>query len=176
MRGVQGSPARSSVWRDRILSHLGSREVAHVIYGATVGLALVLALEDHPPSAWHSAGLVVATALAIGLADLYAEAVSAEARTRRSLGRGQIAELAEEASWVVFGAGFPAVLLVVAAIGLLSVHHAFTLSKWIGLTLICGYGYLAGRMAGAKFWPALWHALVIGLIGIALIGAKSALH
>src|SRR5204863_4737484 len=91
-----------------VLSHLGSRDVAHVLYGATVGLALVIALQDHPPSTGESAATIAGTALTVGLADLYAEAVSTEARTRRRISREQVADLAKEAGFVVLGAGFPA--------------------------------------------------------------------
>lgn len=164
------------ILRERVMSHLGSRDVARVLYGATVGLALVVALQGHPPGAGTMAGLILGTALAIGLAELYAEAVSAEARTRAPVRRVQMLEIAKEASAVVFGAGFPAVFFLVAATGLISVHGAFTLSKWGGLTLICGYGFLAGRLAGSPVRRALWHAALIGAIGALLIAGKSLLH
>jgi hypothetical protein len=37
--------------RTRLAAHLGSRQVARVIYGAIIGLALVVALEGYPRSA-----------------------------------------------------------------------------------------------------------------------------
>ena len=64
---------------ERLASHLDSRDAAHVLYGAIVGLAVVVAFEYHPPDAGEATATVAATALAIGLAELYSEAVSAEA-------------------------------------------------------------------------------------------------
>jgi hypothetical protein len=168
--------ASRDILRDRVMSHLGSRDVAKVLYGATVGLALVLALQGHPPGPGTMVGLVIGTALAIGLAELYAEAVSTEARTRQPVHRAELLKMAGEASAVVVGAGFPAVFFLIAAIGLIDTHAAFTLSKWGGLTLICGYGFLAGRLAGSSVWRALWHAALIGVIGVLLIAGKSLLH
>jgi hypothetical protein len=161
---------------ERIEEHLGSRDVARVIYGAIVGLALVVALQSHPPAAGVMAALLVATAVAIGLAELYAEAVSTEARTRRPLSAAQLRTMAGEAAGVVFGAGFPAVFFVLAALGVMDVHLAVTLSKWSGLGLICGYGYLAARLAGATHGRGLAHAVVLGLIAGALIAVKAILH
>src|SRR5689334_18628091 len=91
--------------RNRVVSHLGSRDVAHIIYGATVALALVIAVQDHPPGAATLAVELIATGIAIGLAELYADFVSTEARTRRHVRREDLAEMVREASAVVFGAG-----------------------------------------------------------------------
>ena len=71
--------------RRAIESHLGSGDVARVIYGSIIGLALVVALQEHPPTAATMASFLVGTAVAVGLAEVYSEYVGAEARTRRPL-------------------------------------------------------------------------------------------
>src|SRR5215213_11425513 len=68
-------------------AHLGSRQVARVIYGSIIGLALVVALEAHPPSAGAVLATLWATALAVGLAELYSDVVGTETRTRRRIAR-----------------------------------------------------------------------------------------
>jgi hypothetical protein len=163
------------LWRT-LEAHLGSGDVGHVIYGAIIGLALVCALQAHPPAAGVTAALLVGTAVAVGLAELYSEIVAAEARTHRLVRRGQVRAMAAEALAVVVGAGFPAVFFALAAFGAMRVETAFTLAKWTGLGLICGYGYLAARLAGVSRASALVHALAIGLIGVALIALKALLH
>jgi hypothetical protein len=159
-----------------IEAHLESRDVAHVIYGAIIGLALVVALQTHPPTAGETAAVLFGTALAVGLAELYSEIVAAEARTRHPVPRDEIRARAVHALAVVFGAGFPAVFFVLAAVGVFDVQLAFTLSKWTGLGLICGYGFLAARMTGAGIMGALLHAAAVGAIGGFLIALKSLLH
>src|SRR3954451_16233487 len=129
--------------RRMVEGHLGSRDVARVIYGAVVGLAVVVAMQAHPPGAAVAAGALAGTALAVGLAELYSEIVGTEARTHRPVLRPQIREMAGEAVAVFAGAGFPALFFVAAAFGAMDVKLAFTLSKWTGLGVICGYGYLA---------------------------------
>jgi hypothetical protein len=170
-----GDAAAARLWA-RIEAHLGSRDVAHVIYGAIIGLALVLALQAHPPTAGQTAGLIVGTALAVGLAELYSEVVAREASTRRTVPRRQVLEMAGESLAVVFGAGFPAVFFILAAAGVMGESLAFTLSKWSGLGLICGYGFLAARLAGQSLGRALLHAAAVGVVGGSLIALKALLH
>ena len=160
----------------RIESHLGSRDAARVIYGAIIGLALVIALEDHPPGAGQTAATLAGAALAVGLAEIYSELVGGEARTRRPVDRRQARALALEAVAVTFGAGFPAVFFILAAIGAIDTSLAFTLSKWTGLGLICGYGFLAGRLSGSGVGGALLHAAAVGAVGGTLIALKALVH
>lgn len=157
-------------------AHLGSRDVARVIYGAIIGLALVVALGQHPPTSGQAVGAIIATALAVGMAEIYSEFVGTEARARRRVRRAELRALVRDAAAVTFGAGFPAIFFVLSATGAIEVDLAFTLAKWTGLALICAYGFLAGRLAGSTTTEALAHAAVLGLIGGALIAVKAILH
>ena len=162
--------------RARIDDHLASRDVARVIYGAIVGLALILALGRHPPSAGATAGLVAGTAIAVGLAELYSEVISRETSTRRPVTRADVWALLDEAAAVVLGAGFPTIFFIVAAVGLIELETAFTLAKWSGLGLICGYAFFAARLAGSSVGRAILHMAVLGAIAGALIALKAVVH
>jgi hypothetical protein len=157
-------------------AHLGSRDVARVIYGAVIGLALVVALEDHPPPASRAASALLATALAVSLAEVYSEAIGGEARTHRRLRTAELRRLLREAAPVGLGAAFPAVFFLLAGLGVLEVDLAFTLSKWTGLGLICLYGFLGARLAGAGAAVAVVQATGVGAIGGLLIVLKALLH
>jgi hypothetical protein len=159
-----------------LVAHLESRDVTRVIYGTVIGLALVVALGAHPPGAGHSVAVIVGTAVAIGLAEVYSELIGVEARTRRPVHREQLRSAAAEAGAVMFGAGFPAVFFVLSAVGLFDVELAATLSKWTGLGLICAYGFVAGRLSGSSAGRALLHGAAVGTIGVFLIGLKALLH
>jgi hypothetical protein len=162
--------------RRAIEAHLGSRDVARVIYGSIIGLALVVALGNHPPSAATMAGFLVGTAVAVGLAEAYSEFVGTEARTRRPVERTQVRELLADAGAVTLGAGFPALFFVLAAAGAIDTDLAFSLAKWSGLGLICAYGFLAARLSGARLAGAFVHAALVGAVGGALIALKALLH
>jgi VIT1/CCC1 family predicted Fe2+/Mn2+ transporter len=169
-------PGRARAVRDAVDAHLGSRDVARVIYGSIVGLALVVALEDHPPGAGATAAALLGTALAVGLAEAYSELVGTEARTRRPVDRTQVRELLADSAAVTFGAAFPALFFVLAAAGAIELELAFALAKWTGLGLIGAYGFLAARVSGAGPRRALVHAAILATIGGALIALKALVH
>jgi hypothetical protein len=162
--------------RAAIASHLGSRQVARVLYGSIIGLALVVALEAHPPRTAAIIGSLLATAVAVGLAELYSEYVGAETRTRARVDRTQLAFILDEVVAVAVGIAFPALFFVLSAIGLWDRDAAFTVAKWSGLGLITAYGFAAARLTGAGVLHSLYRASIAGLIAAFLIVIKSLLH
>jgi hypothetical protein len=158
------------------MAHLGSRQVARVLYGSIIGLALVLALQAHPPAAGAVAGSLLATAVAVGLAELYSEYVGTETRTRRRVDRDEFAAIWDEVGAVALGIAFPAVFFLMAAIGIFERDTAFTIAKWSGLGLITAYGYAAARLTGAGVARSIYRASIAGLIAAFLIVIKSLLH
>ena len=170
------SPGTRGRLRRSIDAHLGSGDVARVIYGSIIGLALVVALEDHPPAPGAVAASVAGAALAVGLAEAYSEIVGAEARTRRPVHGASVRALVRDAAAVTFGAAFPALFFIVAAAGAIDTDLAFTLSKWTGLGLISVYGFVAARLSGSGLGGALLHAAAVGGVGGALIALKALVH
>ncbi len=162
--------------RQAVDAHLGSGRVARVIYGAIIGLALVVALEAHPPTAWVVAGTLVITAIAVGLAELYSALIGHQTQRRRWPGREALGELAGETVAVAFGIAFPVVFFVLAGLGAIEVDTAFSLAKWSGLGLIVFYGFCATRLAGATLLGSIAGASAAGTIAVFLIALKSFLH
>jgi hypothetical protein len=162
--------------RRAIEAHLGTRQVGRVIYGAIIGLALVLVMKQHPPSAGVAAGSLIATGIAVGLAELYAEVVGAETRTRHRVSREHLGEIADDVVAVFFGASFPAIFFILAALDVMELDTAFAWARWSGLGLIGFYGYAAGRLAGAGPLVCLLQAVGAALIAGALIAVKAVLH
>jgi hypothetical protein len=167
---------RQTRWRRALLDHLESPDVTRIIYGSVVGLAVVVALQVHPPTAAQAMGIVIGTGVAIGLAEVYAEIIGTETRTRRPVERRDLREMLRQGGAATFGAAFPAVFFALAAAGAFDIGLAFRLAKWTGLGLICGYGYLASRLAGQTVARAVVHAAAVGAIGGALIAFKALLH
>ena len=172
--GMAASASRSL--RAAVEGHLGSRDVSRVIYGAIVGLALVVALEHHPPGAGATTAALLGAAVAVGLAEVYSEAVGEEARLRRRVTFAQLRTFAGDAVAVTFGAAFPVMFFVLAGLEVVELSTAFTLAKWSGLGLICGYGLLAARLAGSGWRRSILQAAAVGAIGGALIVLKALVH
>ena len=133
-------------------------------------------LKGHPPKPGVVAGLLIGSAVAVGLAEAYSEIIAAEARTRRRVRGERVREVIREATAVVLGAGFPAVFFLLAAAGAMGMQTAFRVATWTGLGLIVGYGYLGARLSGSRVPGALLKAAAVGVIGGILIGLKALLH
>src|SRR4051794_41856586 len=97
----------------------GAPRAARVIYGAISGGGLVVSLDPHPPRPAVMGGTLLATAAAVGLAELYSEVVGAETRNRRRVEREQLGEMLDDVGAVAFGIAFPAVFFVLAAASVL---------------------------------------------------------
>jgi hypothetical protein len=162
--------------RASVEQHLGSRQVGRVVYGSIIGLALVVAIESHPPKASVMAIWLAGTAIAVGLAEIYSEVVGIETSTRQPVTRRQLGHMVEDAGAVAFGVAFPAVFFVISALSSMDVERAFTLAKWTGLGLIGFYGFWAARFAGAATHRALFKGLLVALVGAGLIALKAFVH
>jgi VIT1/CCC1 family predicted Fe2+/Mn2+ transporter len=162
--------------REAIEAHLGTHQVARVIYGAIIGLALVVALEQHPPPAGAVVATLLGTAVAVALAELYSDVIGAEVRTHRRIPRQHLAQLLEDVVAVGLGISFPAVFFVLAAVGAMELDSAFAVAKWTGLGLIAFYGFCAARLSGAGLRRSLLQALAVALIGAFVIALKALVH
>jgi VIT1/CCC1 family predicted Fe2+/Mn2+ transporter len=159
-----------------VRAHLASLQVSRVVYGAIIGMALIVAQKDHPPSAVFVVGSLLGTAAAVGLAEFYSGLVGTRTRTREHVEPEQVRELVMDTLAVAFGIAFPALFFILAALGAMEVQTAFTLATWSGLGLIGFYGFAAARLSGAGWAASLLQAAAVGAIGGALIALKALLH
>ena len=159
-----------------IKAHLGSQQVSRIVYGVIIGLALIVALEQHPPSSRVMIASLLGTAVAVGLAEVYSEILGTETRTRAHVRRAELAEMLSEGIAVAFGIAFPVVFFILAAADVIEQDTAFTIAAWSGLGLISFYGFCAARLAGESPVFSVLQALGVGLIGAILIVLKAVLH
>jgi hypothetical protein len=162
--------------RASLEQHLGSRQVGRVVYGSIIGMALVVAIESHPPKPSVMTVWLLGTAVAVGLAEIYSEVVGVETSTRQPVTRRQLRHMLEDAVGVAFGVAFPAVFFLLSALGLMDVERAFSVAKWTGLGLIGFYGFWAARFAGAAPHRALLKGALVALVGAGLIALKAVVH
>ena len=146
------------------------------MYGAIVGLALVVALDEHPPTAGVMTAWLLISAVAVALAELYSEVVGAETSERHRVTPDQLSHMLASAGAVALGVGFPAVFFLLAVLHLIDLGTAFAIAKWSGLGLIGFYGYWAARFAGASVPRALVQAALVAVAGGILIAFKAFVH
>jgi hypothetical protein len=159
-----------------VVTHLGSHQVSRVIYGAIIGLALVVALEAHPPAPRVVIATLLGTAVAVAFAELYSEVVGFETGERRKARASELRHLSADMGAVAFGIAFPVVFFVLAAAGALEIETAFTAAKWTGVGLIGLYGFAGARLSGAGVLVAVMQAVAVALIGALLIALKALVH
>ena len=159
-----------------IKAHLGSRQVSRVVYGAIIGLALIVAMEEDPPSSAVVVATLLGTAVAVGLAELYSDILGTETRKRRPVRGADLPDMVYDGAAVAFGIAFPVVFFGLAAAHVIAGDTAFTVAEWSGLGLIGFYGFCAARLAGESLSASALRALGVGLIGAILIVLKSLLH
>jgi hypothetical protein len=162
--------------RATLQSHLGSKQVTRVVYGAIIGLTLIVAVEQHPPRAAVMAAWLGLTGVTVALAEVYSEVIGIETRERHRVTRHQFAHLLVEGWAVTLGVAFPAVFFLLAVVHLIELDTAFTLARWSGLGLIGFYGYWAARFAGAPVPRALAQAAAVAAIGGIVIAFKVLIH
>jgi hypothetical protein len=170
------APHAGGVVRRFVAAHLSSRQVSRVVYGSIIGLALVVALEAHPPPPAAVSASLLGTAVAVALAELYSDLVGFETIRHRKAGATELRRLAADIAAVAFGIAFPALFFLLAAAGSLTTATAFAVAKWTGLGLIGVYGFAGARLSGASLPTALIQAGAVALIGAALIVLKSLVH
>jgi hypothetical protein len=159
-----------------VAAHLGSRQVARVVYGSIIGLAVVVALEAHPPPIGATIATLLGTAVAVAFAELYSELIGFETAGRRDATRTERAQLLADMAAVSIGIAFPDIFFLLAAAHVFDEDVAFTISKWTGLGLIGAYGYAGARLSGRTIVGSLVRAAGVALIGAFLITLKALVH
>jgi hypothetical protein len=159
-----------------LAAHLESRQVSRVIYGSIIGLALVVALEAHPPQSGVIVATLLGTAIAVALAELYSEAVGVETSARRRITRAEVGDVGVDIAAVATGIAFPSIFFILAAAGVMEIETAFDVAKWTGLGLIGLYGFAGARLSGAGLAASLAQAAAVALIGGFLILLKALVH
>jgi multisubunit Na+/H+ antiporter MnhB subunit len=137
-----------------IARHVSSRQVSRIIYGAIIGLALVVALQAHPPPPGAVIATLLGTAVAVALAEVYSELVGFETGWRRHATSAERESLIADAAVVAIGVGFPSIFFLLAAVGVLEDESAFRIAKWTGLGLLGVYGFTGARLTGSNLLEA----------------------
>lgn len=162
--------------RRTIDAHLDSHHVSRVLYGAIIGLALIFSLERHPPGAQEMVLLLLGTATAVGLAEIFSDIVGTETRTHRRIQGRELRGILGDSLAVGFGIAFPIVFFELAALGAMQLGTAFNVAEWSGIALTAFYGWSAARLAGQGHLAAAAQACAVALIGAVVIGLKVLTH
>lgn len=150
--------------------------VSKAIYGLISVLAVLQVLAVHPPSAWHATVVLFGTTLAVALADAYSESLAAMLATQHRLSRDDLHTIRREVTPVMLGAQGPTLLLLLAAVGLLSVERAISFAQVLTFLLLFGFGWRVGQLLNEHWLRQLISGLLLVAIGGLAVGIKAAFH
>jgi hypothetical protein len=165
--------------RPHLVSHRGRSDghlAARGVYGAVVVLALLLAMQGHPPGPWVSAITVAGSVLTVLAAELYAELLGLELDQGRASTREERRAKLHELGPITLSAEAPVLVLILAGIGLLELDRAFDIAIGLTIALITVDGFLARRLGGRTVLESLRSAALLGSLGLALALLKQLAH
>ncbi|CAM5367545.1 hypothetical protein SALBM135S_08523 [Streptomyces alboniger] len=166
------------LWKRRVrpTPATGGLIAARSVYGCIVVLALLLAMEEHPPSAFEAALLLGVTLLGIVAAEAFAWSVGQEAERGRRLTFAEYRRTVIEHAAALLAAPLPLLFFTLAGFGLFAERLAFTLSRWVTLALLFGFCCTARRLSGRDWTNAVLTGCVATLVGVVLANFKSLAH
>ena len=178
LAAAQGTPARPSHEEGAGAGEpaISERFVARAVYGLITVLAVLQAMELHPPDAWRGAITLFGTTLAVALIEVYAEAIGVLLGRSGRLDRQELAHMWHEAAPVMVGAQGPTVVLVLSALGLMSVETAIDIAQVVAFLTLFGYGWRIGQLLDQRWTRQVASGLILVAIGGLLVGIKAAFH
>lgn len=138
--------------------------VSRAIYGSISVLAVLLVMEEHPPSAFEAVLTLFGTTLAIALAEAYSETIAEVIAKRKRLSREEIKALWVQTRPVLLSANLPTLVLLGSLTGLYSVPSALEVAEYAIYLELFVLGFGTGRLLHGS----VWRSLLIGLSTLAI--------
>lgn len=149
---------------------------AKAIYGLLTVLALLVAMEEHPPTPLRASVTLFGAIFGIALAEAYSEWIAEMLAHRRPLSREELRGIWRVVAPVMLGAQPPTVVLLISALGFLPVETAIDVGQWTDLALLYLFGVRVGRVA-QQTWPlAIGSGAIATATGALIILVKSLFH
>jgi hypothetical protein len=139
------------------------------IYGAIAVMAVIVAMEAHPPTALFAAAQSFGVTLAVAVAETYAEIIAHTLDIERKVNKEEWREVWRKVSPVLFGAQAPTLVFLLSAGGLFSVETAIAVSKVLVLALLFVYGFETARFLHKERFVQILSGLVIMSAGAVIV-------
>ncbi|MCB0875353.1 MAG: hypothetical protein R2718_07860 [Solirubrobacterales bacterium] len=147
-----------------------ARHADRAIYVLIAVMAVTVALEGVEDRPGKAIAYAIGTALALTLAELFADRVGISIRSRRPATEDEIRHEYREALTGLVVVALPISMLLLAALGVVAIDTAYVLAQWVGFVILAIYSYVASRAGGGSRLQALVGAAALTAIGGALIG------
>lgn len=157
-------------------AHLESEQTTHGIYGTIVVLAVIVALEGHPPSGQAILASVLGAVVAVILAEIYADYIGTMIREHHRPERAEWRRIVVNTLGNLIATALPIFLLTLGVAGVIRLEAGFTAAKWAGAAVIAAYAFIANRLSGLSLGRSILASAAFGLIGLGLVLFKQYFH
>jgi len=144
----------------------------HAVYGSIVVLAVVTGLDEASASARQAFLGSVGAALAVVLAEIYADMIGTTLREKRPPNREEWQEFTIDVAFGFGAACFPALFFLLARLDAIGLGTAFALAEWVGIGVLWVYALVASRAAGQGIIRAVFWAGIVTVCGVVLVELK----
>jgi hypothetical protein len=150
-----------------------TRHADRAIYVLIAVMAVDVALEGVEDRPGKALAYVLGAAIALTLAEIFADRVGISIRSRRPANEDEIQHEYREALTGLVIASLPISMFVLAVLDLIKLELAFILSQWIGFGVLAIFSYVAARASGGSQARAILGAIGLTAIGGALIALNA---
>lgn len=145
------------------------RHADRAIYVLIAVLAVTVALEGVEDRAGKALAYTVGAAIALTLAELFADRVGISIRSGRRASTEERHHEYREAVTGLVVVAVPIAFFVLAVLDVIELHAAFILSQWSGFAILATYSFVASRAVGNSTLRSFAGAAAMTAIGGALI-------
>jgi len=154
---------------DSIIEHVNGHRVSKTIYGTIIILVVIVAMEDHPPSAAGTVATVIFTGLGVALAEWYSDFIGKTIEEHHTLNAIEQRRIVKDVSAVMTGTWYPLPFIILAWIGIISLDLAIDLAKFTMIGVLLFYGYVASRLSGRDHLRSFIFAITASMIGVFIV-------
>lgn len=156
--------------------YYGNDRATKSIYGAILIFAFLIGQEhNRHDSALPLVFSTLFAAIAIVLAEIYAELLGKTIKHKKALNKKDRLELEQDSLAIISVSLWPSFIFFLSYLGLYSIQSAFILSYILLLTIIFIFSYWANRLSKYTKLKSFLIALAISAIGLFVISLKYSL-
>jgi hypothetical protein len=143
--------------------------ISKAIYGSISVLAVLLVMQEHPPTAWKAALTLFGATLAIALAEAYSSTIAEMIAQKKRLDAKETKEIWRHTRPILLSANLPTLILLLSATGLYGVGLALEIAEYAIYLALFIYGLRVGQLLHGVWWRRVLSGLTALAMGV-LIG------
>ena len=143
--------------------------VSKAIYSSITIIAVLLVMEEHPPSARIAAATLFGAVLVVAIAETYSVTIAEIIAGQKRLDRQEISAIWQDTRPILIMANIPTLVILLSGAGLYSMDTALLIAKLTMYLALFVYGLQIGHLLHGSSWRIFLSGLFTVGIG-ALIG------